>query len=129
MAAYLALLSGLFLVVVHLSSHVAVQAIALALPLFPDSGARPPSRVERRQLEIAQSHPEAQEQRVASLTAPAASAGVMAAQLDRAELFDLSDRPPRRPLRNALRRGTPPTALSAGEEFGKRFGILTMASR
>jgi hypothetical protein len=129
MAAYLALVSSLFIVVVDLSSHVATRAVAIALPLFPYTGPRPPSRVELRELEIAQFRPH-HDRTVTVLTVPAGSPQFLAAQLDETEIFDLAAEPPgRQPARKVSRRSAPAVTLSAGEEFGKRFGVLTMASR
>ncbi len=129
-AAYLASVCSLLILVVNLSSLVATRAISIALPLFQNTGPRPPSRVEQRELEIALSRPEAHDRRVAVLTAPAASLQFLAAQLDETEIFDLAAEPPgRHPARKASRRSAPAVALSAGDEFGKSFGVLIMASR
>jgi hypothetical protein len=129
-AAYLALVCTLILLLANLSSHVVSQVIALALPHFPDKGPRPLSRVER-QIVAAEAAPLPPEQtiRLVVLNAPAESAKVLAARMDLAEKADLRGIPPaHRPIRQAARRIPAPVAISAGEEFGRRFGVM-VASR
>jgi hypothetical protein len=58
-AIYVALVSGMCVLSASLASHVAKQAIALALPYLPDEGPRPLSLVERRQMDAAQASPPA----------------------------------------------------------------------
>ena len=130
-AVYLASVSGACFVCALLSHHVAKQAVALALPYLPDEGPRQLSLVERRQIEAVQTThalPTAAETNEFVLTAHATPPQVMAAQLDLAEKADLSAvKPAPRRARSTSRRVAPPV-LSAADEFGRRFGVLTVAS-
>ncbi len=132
LAVYLASVSGACLVCAYLSHHVAKQAVAVALPYFPDETPRQPSLVERRQIEANQAIlalAATEETNAAALTAPAMPPQVLAAQLDRLEKADLSGvQPAPRRVRSASRRVAPPV-LSAADEFGRRFGVLTVATR
>jgi hypothetical protein len=130
-AVYLASVSGACIACALLSHHVAKQAVALVLPYLPDESPRQLSLVERRQIEAVQAThalPTGAETTEFVLTAPATPPQVMAAQLDLAEKADLSStqRPPK-PIRSTSRR-IPRPVLSAADEFGRRFGVLTVAS-
>lgn len=132
-AAYLALVTGMCVLCANLSSYVAKQAIDLALPYLPDEGPRQLSLVERRQIDASQGaepHTRGIEIKEVLLTVPAISPQILAAQLDLAEKEDLSAAPPpTRPVRYSSRRIRPPVQLSAAEEFGRRFGVFTVAAR
>ncbi len=132
-AVYLASVCGICVFCMNLSGRVATQAIALALPYFPDQGPRQHSLVERRQIDAAQAaqpRPEGAEIKKAALTVPSTSPQILAAQLDLAEKEDLSvSQPTPRRFRYCSRRVPPPFSLSAADEFGRRFGVLTVASR
>jgi hypothetical protein len=131
-AAYLVFVTGMCAICANLSSYVARQAITLALPYLPDDGPRQLSLVERRQIDAAQGvqpSTERAEIKEVLLTVPAISPQTMAAQLDRAEREEFSDAPPpTRRVRYSSRRVAPPS-LSAAEEFGRRFGVFTVAAR
>ncbi len=130
-AVYLASVAGACILCAHLSHHVAKQAVALALPYFPEEAPRQITLVERRQIEAAQTTHvlrTAAKTNEFVLTATATPPQVLAAQMDLAEKADLSAvQPAPRRARLASRRIAPPV-LSAGDEFGRRFGVLTVAS-
>jgi len=131
--AYLAFVAGVFVLCAHLSSHVARQAIAVAVTYLPEQGPRSLSLVERRQIDAAQGvQPRSQtaETKEVVLTMPAIPPQVMAAQLDRSERADLIvAQPSTRPARYRSRRVASRASLTAAEEFGRRFGVLTLAAR
>lgn len=130
---YLATVCGLMLIVTHLASQVAGQATVLLTEYLPQSSSaeRALSRVER-EIEIAQSFRRSSEyaSKFEVLTAPALPVRLLAAKMDLAEAADISltKAVPRR-ARLASRRTGQRVALSAGEIFGRRFGVLTVASR
>jgi hypothetical protein len=131
---YLATLGCLALMVVHLSSHVALQAGTFVTQYFPYDPPLPRllSRVER-EIEVAQSFQRSEydpSHKIVVLTAPALPAPLLAARLDRAEEADIGSlKAAHRRTRLASRRATQKATLSAGEIFGRRFGVLMVASR
>jgi hypothetical protein len=131
-AVYLASVVGAFILCAHLSHHVAKQAVALALPYMPEETPRQITLVERRQIEAAHTTHvlrTASETNEYVLAAPATPPQILAAQLDLAEKEDLSSvQPAPRRARSTSRRVAPPV-LSAADIFGRRFGVLTVASR
>lgn len=126
---YLVSVAGMSVLCVDLSYLMARQAIALALPYFPEPGPRQISLVDRRQIDAQASKPLSRVEEVA-LTVPAIPPQILAAQLDLAEKEDAADtQPAPRRVRYSSRRRAPNVSLSAADEFARSFGILTVASR
>jgi hypothetical protein len=101
LGAYLVVIAGILLASAKLTSHVAEQAVVLALPLLSVSAPAKLSLVEQRSLDAAsgiQPSPQRAKIRVAALEVSALPPGIFAAQLDRAENADLpaGARKPRR---------------------------------
>ena len=129
-ALYLVSVCGMSFLCAHLSYHVARQAIAHALPYFPQKDPRRLSLMERRQIEVAQAAKPFQRVTWVIPTTPSISAQNLAAQLDIAEKDELRHtQPGPRTARQRTRRRAPPIALSAADEFARSFGVLTVASR
>jgi hypothetical protein len=127
---YLVSVAGMSVLTVDLSYHMARQAIALALPYFPEPGPRQISLVERRQIDAEQASKPLSRVEEVVLTVPAIPPQILAAQLDLAEKEDAADtQPAPRRVRNSTRRRAPHVSLSAADEFARSFGILTVASR
>ena len=129
LAVYLVSVSGMSILCAILAYQVALQAVAISLPYFPNQGSRQLSLVERRQIDASQvARPLSRIVEVPQ-TVPSISPQILAAQLDTAEKEDLADKlVTPRPVRYSARRRTP-AALSAADEFARSFGILTVASR
>lgn len=129
-ALYLGCVACLVLVTAQLAAYVTVQAMALAATHLPEQGPRPLSRVERQMAVIETAAIVEKKPDVAVLEMPATPVKLLAAQLDQAEQADRGAfQPAARPARHAARRVQSPTRLSAGEEFGRRFGVMIVASR
>jgi len=133
-AAYLAFIAGLGALCANVSGHVATQAMAVADVYLVSNGERPLTLVERRQLDtpaVTAAEPEvALGDDTTVLTAPALSAGVLAAQLDLSETADLAKPAPsvRRVARSRTREARP-ARIAAADFFGRSFGVMLMASR
>jgi hypothetical protein len=92
LGAYLCVIAGILFAGSKLASHVAEQAVVLALPLLSVSAPTKLSLVEQRRIDSAsgiQPAPQRAELRVAALEVSALPPGIFAAQLDRAERADL----------------------------------------
>lgn len=131
-AAFIALVASLCL---EVSRHVGSQAMGLVGTLVAPQDERPPTLVERRQLEagdpIEPSQPEIV--RLPSvLEMPAISAPVLAANLDKVERYDLVSPSARRHRASGRRdaaRKAPQPRMAAADAFGRSFGVMLMASR
>lgn len=132
--AYLVFVTGLGSLCVSLSRHVGTKAARLAVPYVVSNAERPPTLVERRQIEarvaVAPSAPEIVDP-PAVLEVPGLSAPVLAAQLDVLERQDLVAPDPRarRAVRTRVSRAARPVRVAAADYFGRSFGVLLKASR
>jgi hypothetical protein len=96
LGAYLLVIAGIVLAGAKLTSHVAEQAVVLALPLLSVSAPAKLSLVEQRLIDSVsgiQAAPQRSELRVAALEVSELPPGIFAAQLDRAERADLPAAP------------------------------------
>ena len=137
LASYLAFVTGLSGLCVSLSRHVGTQAAVLAAPhVAARSGERPPTLVERRQIEagdgVEPSHPEIARS-PSVLEVPGISAPVLAARLDVLERQDLTTTEPAarriRARRARVARTPQPVRVAAADAFGRSFGVMLRASR
>ncbi len=90
---YLLALAGIGLLTLKLSSLLAMQAIALTQPYFVDNCPCLPPLVEQRRMAAIDAPAQVAghaKSRVAALEAPVIPAGLLAAQMDRAEGQDLA---------------------------------------
>lgn len=133
--AYFLAMAGIGLVGVQLSSVVTAKAIALSLPHLLDKSPPRPSRIEQRRIEVAQAIPPMPVAKVAVLKEPAASYGVLAAQLDLAEAEGVIAEAETPTLRGGgrtkfrLRRLAAKFATRpAADAFNRNFGVLPIAS-
>jgi hypothetical protein len=127
---YFLVMAGLTYVGVQLSLVVTANVIALALPHL--AGQSPPvaSRVEQRRIAVAHAIPPMPVAKLAALQVPAASSGVLAAQLDSAEADDVGAWPAtaaRKRLALALRLRAR-ARVPAADAFNRNFGVIPIAS-
>ena len=137
LAIYLVFVTGIGTVCLQLSRHVGAEAVALALTY-----AKPPAQaqvqrrltlVERRQVELPVVNSTAPAITTATSVPPAPETPLpaLAAQMDLAEASRLEDLPPavRRVGRSRALAASKAVGRSAGEVFGRNFGVLLVASR
>jgi len=129
-AAFIACVGG---VCVHLAGYVTSQVVAVAAPQLAAWGVAPPSRVERREIEVASARkmtPSLRREPIIPDASPL-PLHVLAAQLDTAERMEVSGK------KRARRKVARPVAVaevrseghSAADVFGRNFGVLLVASR
>ncbi|MDQ8700732.1 hypothetical protein [Hyphomicrobium sp. LHD-15] len=134
---YLVFVAGLGAACFQLSRHVGVEAMAFALTY-----AKPPAQaqvqrrltlVERRQVELPSVNSTAPAITTATSVPPAPETPLpaLAAQMDLAEASRLEDLTPavRRAGRSRALAASKAAGRSAGEVFGRNFGVLLVASR
>ena len=128
--AYFLAMAGLTFVGVQLSLVVTANVIALSLPHLAGQSPSPVSRVEQRRIAVADAIPPMPVAKLAALQVPAASSGVLAAQLDSAEADDVGTWPAtagRNRLAVALRMRARAN-VPAADAFNRNFGVIPIAS-
>lgn len=137
LAIYLVFVTGIGAVCLQLSRHVGSEVVALALTYAtPPAQAQVQRRltlVERRQVELPVVNSTAPAITTATSVPPAPETPLpaLAAQMDLAEASRLEDLPPavRRTGRSRALAASKAVGRSAGEVFGRNFGVLLVASR